>query len=152
VGTIITFISFSAITWFYEKQITGGQMTQTNGKTGVITVLELSTFEVLVMCSLLCSNDVFAAISLIKPDKKPKLYSLIFGEGITNDAVSIILFNTIINYSSKSGEKGAFSAVSIFEITVDFVYLGIRSILCGFVFAILASLLLKKVRMFTNKP
>ena len=104
------------------------------------------------MCSLLCSNDVFAAISLIKPDKKPKLYSLVFGEGITNDAVSIILFNTIHNYKSKTGVPHDFTFVSIGEITVDFIFLGLRSILCGFVFAIMASLLLKKVRAFTNKP
>ena len=102
VGTIITFVSFSVITVIYKDYIKGGEMTQVNGKTGVVTVLDLSTMEVILMCSLLCSTDVIAAVSLIKPEKQPKLFSLVFGEGITNDAVSIILFNTVINYSKKS--------------------------------------------------
>ena len=79
-----------------------GEMTQTNGKTGVVSVLELSTIEVMIMSALLCSSDVIAAVSLISPEKQPKLFSLVFGEGITNDAVSIILFNTVVNFSKKT--------------------------------------------------
>jgi len=29
---------------------------------------------------------------MIKPDKYPKLFSVLFGEGMVNDAVAIILF------------------------------------------------------------
>jgi len=46
----------------------------------------------MLLSSLLCSSDVIAAISLIKYDEQPKLYSIVFGEGIVNDAVAIILF------------------------------------------------------------
>lgn len=97
IGTIIAFVSFSAITVLYKDYI--GSLTQTNGSTGEVTPLNLTTLEVILMCSLLCSTDVIAAVSLIKPDKQPKLFSLVFGEGITNDAVSIILFNTVVQYS-----------------------------------------------------
>jgi sodium/hydrogen exchanger-like protein 6/7/sodium/hydrogen exchanger 8 len=55
--------------------------------------------EVFLMCSLLCSTDVIAAVSLINPAEQPKLFSLVFGEGITNDAVSIILFQTVVGYT-----------------------------------------------------
>lgn len=57
---------------------------------------ELSIMEILLMCSLLCCTDVVAAISIVKYEEQPKLFSLIFGEGITNDAVCIILFNTVM--------------------------------------------------------
>jgi NhaP-type Na+/H+ or K+/H+ antiporter len=50
-----------------------------------------------VIASLLCSSDVIAAISIIKYEEQPKLFSLVFGEGIVNDAVAIILFNTVSN-------------------------------------------------------
>ena len=53
------------------------------------------------MCSLLCSSDVIAAISLIKPAEQPKLFSVVFGEGVSNDAVSIILFNTVLKTFKK---------------------------------------------------
>jgi sodium/hydrogen exchanger-like protein 6/7/sodium/hydrogen exchanger 8 len=58
------------------------------------------------MCSLLCSSDVIAAISLISFDKQPKLFSIVFGEGIINDAVSIILFNTVMKYTAKNSKIG----------------------------------------------
>ena len=55
----------------------------------------LGSMECLIIGSLLCSSDVLAAISLIKYEEQPQVFSIIFGEGVTNDAVSIILFNTV---------------------------------------------------------
>ncbi len=148
VGTIIAFVSFSGLTVLYKTYF-NKEMTQTNGATGVTTILDLSTLEVIIMCSLLCSTDVIAAVSLISPEKQPKLFSLVFGEGITNDAVSIILFNTVVNYSRKSTD---FTAESALDITVEFGILGFRSIAIGIIVAIVASLLLKKVRALTKTP
>lgn len=68
VGTIIAFVSFSGLTVLYKTYF-NKEMTQTNGETGVTTILDLSTLEVIIMCSLLCSTDVIAAVSLISPDK-----------------------------------------------------------------------------------
>ena len=48
--------------------------------------------ECLIISSLLCSSDVIAAISIVKFDDQPQLFSIIFGEGIVNDAVALILF------------------------------------------------------------
>jgi NhaP-type Na+/H+ or K+/H+ antiporter len=48
--------------------------------------------DCLVISSLLCSSDVIAAISIVKYEEQPKLFSIIFGEGIANDAVALILF------------------------------------------------------------
>ena len=148
VGTLIAFISFTGLTEAY-KAIIGGELTQTNGVTGETSVLELTTLEVIIMCSLLCSTDVIAAVSLIKPEKQPKLFSLVFGEGITNDAVSIILFNTVVNYSRRNQKV---TAGSTLEITVDFLALGFRSIGLGCIFAMLSSFLLKKMRSLTKSP
>ena len=55
----------------------------------------LEIMDAMLMSSLLCSSDVIAAISLIKYEEQPQLFSIIFGEGIYNDAVSIILFDTV---------------------------------------------------------
>lgn len=58
--------------------------------------------EILLMCSLLCSSDVFAAISYVNPADQPKLYSIVFGEGIINDAVTIILFNSVMKLTDEN--------------------------------------------------
>jgi NhaP-type Na+/H+ or K+/H+ antiporter len=52
----------------------------------------------MLLSSLICSSDVIAAISIVKYEEQPKLFSLIFGEGITNDAVAIILFRTVSEF------------------------------------------------------
>jgi len=44
------------------------------------------------MCSILSSSDIIAAVTLVKYDEQPKLFSIILGEGLANDAVAIILF------------------------------------------------------------
>jgi NhaP-type Na+/H+ or K+/H+ antiporter len=80
------------------------------------------------MSSLLCSSDAVAAISLIKFEEQPKLFSMVFGEGITNDAVSIILFNTVYLYTS-AGEKMDFGTP--FKILGNFLYLGFFSLIVG---------------------
>jgi sodium/hydrogen exchanger-like protein 6/7 len=41
---------------------------------------------------------VVAAIAVVVK-QQPKLFSVIYGEGITNDAVGIILFNTVVSYA-----------------------------------------------------
>ena len=54
------------------------------------------------MSSLVCSSDTVAALTIVKYDEQPKLFSLIFGEGILNDAVSIILFKTVLLYTGEN--------------------------------------------------
>jgi sodium/hydrogen exchanger-like protein 6/7/sodium/hydrogen exchanger 8 len=43
----------------------------------------------------ICATDSVAALTMIKSDKYPKLFSIIFGEGMVNDAVAIILFKVV---------------------------------------------------------
>ena len=99
------------------------------------------------MCSLLCSSDVIAAVSLISAKEKPKLFSVVFGEGIVNDAVSIILFNTVINFW-KQGKT--FTAGSIPAIAGEFVLLLVVSFLIGLLFGVLCSLMFKWFRSLTK--
>ena len=54
--------------------------------------------QVMLLSSLFCSSDVVAAVSLIKYEEQPDLYSIVFGEGIVNDAVALILFQTMTGF------------------------------------------------------
>ena len=55
--------------------------------------------EIMMMCALLCSTDVIAAISMVSYNEQPMLFSLLFGEGVVNDIVTIIIFNAVTNFS-----------------------------------------------------
>lgn len=97
----------------------------------------------MLMCSLLCSSDVIAAISLISYDEQPKLFSIVFGEGILNDAVSIILFNTVQRYTSATAVIGWHTPGVIIG---SFVALGVNSLIIGVVFGLLSAFILKTCR------
>lgn len=142
-GTFVAFFSFSAMTIGLKDL---GIMTQWDGKTGAWSKLELTSSEILLMCSLLCSSDVIAAISIVSYEKQPRLFSIVFGEGIMNDAVSIILFNTVMKYTAVNTEISWSTPVAIFG---DFAKLGINSLLIGIVFGLLSSYVLKCFRMFS---
>jgi NhaP-type Na+/H+ or K+/H+ antiporter len=100
------------------------------------------------MCSLLCSSDVVAAVSLINSSEQPKLFAVVFGEGVTNDAVSIILFNTVIKTFTTPSDAGTFQQGV--NILFDFCWLGIASVLVGIAYAVAASLLIKYFHSLTR--
>ena len=101
------------------------------------------------MCSLLCCTDCVAAIAVINYEEQPKLFSMVFGEGITNDAVCIILFNTVMEYA---GPDSVFEAMTPFYILGSFLKLSSLSILCGLVLGILAAIVMKRFRYLTVNP
>lgn len=53
----------------------------------------------------MCASDAVAALTMIKPDAYPKLYSVVFGEGMINDAVSIIIFMSVNNLTNATGTE-----------------------------------------------
>lgn len=49
----------------------------------------------MVYSSTMCASDAVAALTMIKADQYPKLFSVVFGEGMINDAVAIIIFAAV---------------------------------------------------------
>ena len=62
VGTLICFTIYSALTYLALQK---GLLTKWDEDTQEFVPLEMQIFEVLSVCSLLCSSDVIAAISMI---------------------------------------------------------------------------------------
>jgi NhaP-type Na+/H+ or K+/H+ antiporter len=102
-------------------------------------------FEILSVCSLLCSSDVIAAISMISYNDQPKLFSIVYGEGVFNDIVSIILFNTVTSLQNEE-----FSASTPFTIILNFVTLALSSLAIGLLFGVLSSLMFKYARFLCH--
>jgi len=94
--------------------------------------------------SLLCSSDVVAAVSIVDYEAAPKLYSCIFGEGVFNDIVSIVLFNVVETLQGKE-----FTASMPFLILAQFVSLAVISVAFGIIFGFATALLFKHFRFLT---
>lgn len=109
--------------------------------------IEIDIMRLLLFTALLCSSDVVAAVSIVSYEAQPKLYSCVFGEGVFNDIVSIILFNTV-----NSLQGSSFYWYTPFLIIGQFLLLGIVSISIGLIFGIGLSLIFKHVRFLTVSP
>jgi sodium/hydrogen exchanger-like protein 6/7 len=62
-STVLQFFLFSFGLWLINGM---GVFTKFNLVTGIETEFELSIMEILLMCSLICSSDVVAAIAVVK--------------------------------------------------------------------------------------
>mmetsp|Transcript_32664 Transcript_32664/g.24125 ORF Transcript_32664/g.24125 Transcript_32664/m.24125 type:complete len:126 (-) Transcript_32664:139-516(-) len=101
----------------------------------------------MLLSSLLCSTDIIAAVSLIKYEQQPKVFSIIFGEGIVNDVTVLVLFDTMQNFQDQSDVD--FTIKTFFEIVVYFIVVAVLSILMGIVFGVISCLIFKYLRFVT---
>jgi sodium/hydrogen exchanger-like protein 6/7/sodium/hydrogen exchanger 8 len=53
----------------------------------------------------MCASDAVAALTMIKADQYPKLFSVVFGEGMINDAVAIIIFTSVTKLTNDAGTE-----------------------------------------------
>ena len=59
------------------------------------TVVFFSSKEILLFASVISATDAVAALAFIKEESDPKLFPILFGEGVVNDAVCIVLYQII---------------------------------------------------------
>jgi len=77
----------------------------------------------------ICASDSVAALTMIKPNKYPKLFSIVFGEGMINDAVAIILFKVVGNIFDHDTDEGV--PAILLGILGNFVLNVVSSLLIG---------------------
>lgn len=105
---------------------------------------KLSLPDCMLLACILSSTDTVAALTLVKAEQYPKLNSILFGEGIVNDAVTILLFRTVKSYFGASNDV-SFSWGMIGSIGLDFTVLSVVSVLIGIVFGLFLSYAFKKI-------
>ncbi|KAG6533939.1 hypothetical protein ZIOFF_007818 [Zingiber officinale] len=83
VGTLISFfiISIGAIASFRKMEI-----------------ISLEIRDFLAIAAIFSATDSVCTLQVLNQDETPLLYSLVFGEGVVNDATSVVLFNAIQNF------------------------------------------------------
>ena len=98
-----------------------------------------------------------SALALIPADRFPRLSALIVGEGVINDALSIVLFDALLNinsdssYAYLSGDNGALLPVLTALTTSVLVEVAIALAL-GVICALLSARLLKVYPFFKEHP
>uniref|UniRef100_M8CGD1 Sodium/hydrogen exchanger 2 n=1 Tax=Aegilops tauschii TaxID=37682 RepID=M8CGD1_AEGTA len=77
---------------------------------------------------------------VLSQDETPFLYSLVFGEGVVNDATSVVLFNAIQNF-----DLGNFSSLKFLQFIGNFLYLFGASTFLGVASGLLSAYVIKKL-------
>ena len=83
-GTIISFLILSTMIVFWNDVLHSD-----------FSSMRLSSKECLLLASVLFATDTVAALTIVKEKNYPTLNSILFGEGVVNDAVSILLFRAV---------------------------------------------------------
>ena len=130
VGTFLSFLTLAALTVFFVS----------NG------AVVLTTAECLLLASVLSATDTVAVITAIKESKFPKLHYVLFGEGVLNDAVSIVLFRTVDSLSKES------DSLPWLDLLGGFLFTTILSILVGICIGLFASWLIERVPGLSAHP
>jgi NhaP-type Na+/H+ or K+/H+ antiporter len=74
---------------------------------------QLTLQEAMIISACLAAADEVAALSLIKSTEYPKLSAILFGEGVVNDAISILLFHAVV--TTKRLESTAENVVTVLQ-------------------------------------
>ncbi|CAK0888088.1 unnamed protein product [Prorocentrum cordatum] len=96
--------------------------------------IQLSVQERLVMASVLSSTDSVAPIAFLPKDMYPRLFAIVFGEGVLNDVVAILLSTSVTNSDALP---------SIVDITVTIAYYLVTSSFMGVSFGFSVSYVFK---------
>ena len=137
-GTIISFLTVSFLINY-------------SNKLKFFAPFDLDNKLIFLFSSVIASTDTVAAMTFIKEDQMPKLFSILFGEGVLNDAVCIVLYRILLKFDF---ENSVFSFWTILSIAGSFLmmfffscFLGIGGgLLCSFLLKILKTVHLSRVQ------
>jgi NhaP-type Na+/H+ or K+/H+ antiporter len=131
-GTIISFVIIASITYSVYNYLN-------------IFSLILNIQEILLFSAVISATDTLAALTFIKEESEPKLFSILFGEGIFNDAVSIVLYKIIYDFAMSKEEFSAYTPLTMLG---SFAKLFILSLIFGLLIGLICTIFLKKMRYF----
>ena len=106
-------------------------------------IIHFSLTEILLFASVISATDTIAALTFIHEDSEPKLFAILFGEGVINDAVCIVLYRILRDFTS-SGEE--FTTSTPFMMFSSFLSLAFFSIIIGMFVGCFCAYVLKKFK------
>ena len=108
-------------------------------------LLDFSMMDALSFAAVISATDAVAALTFIHEDTEPKLFSILFGEGVVNDAVCIVIYKILTDFQRGGGEFNFSSVMGMFG---TFVSLFLWSFVIGLGTGIIGSLILKSLKKY----
>nr|WFD52747.1 NHX1 [Nitraria sibirica] len=127
-GVVGTLISFTIISIGSAKLF----------KTLDVGFLDLGDY--LALGAVLSATDSVCTLQVLNQDETPLLYSLVFGEGVVNDATSVVLFNAIQGFDLSN-----ISSSIVMRFTGNLLYLFFLSTLLGISVGLSSAYIIKKL-------
>lgn len=144
-GSLFTYFFYVLLTWLLFTCV---EMTMWDPTVNDFVPFNLTLLEIMLVCSILVSSDIIAAMTILNFDETPNIFSIVVGEGLQNDVVVIILFTTVSNFHDEPGK--AFTARTFFQIIGSFISLCLISVFIGILSGFIISYILKKVRAISH--
>nr|POE53970.1 sodium/hydrogen exchanger 3 [Quercus suber] len=133
VGTVISFCLISLGAYLLFKRIG-------------VTSLDIQDY--LAVGAILSATDSVCTLQVLNQDETPLLYSIVFGEGVVNDATSIALFNAV-----QSLDVSNIDLLTALKLLGTFLYLFFTSTALGIaVFGSITKPLIEAVLLRNVKP
>lgn len=105
--------------------------------------LDLTFVDAISVGATLSATDPVTILAIFNTYKvDPKLYTIIFGESILNDAIAIVIFETAQKYN-KGTEAASYGFISFIEATGIFLLVFFGSLMIGVIVGVGTALLLK---------
>jgi solute carrier family 9 (sodium/hydrogen exchanger), member 6/7 len=128
-GTFISALVLAIIQWVWTRIPLEG--------------LDISFVDAMSVGATLSATDPVTILAIFNTYKvDPKLYTIIFGESILNDAIAIVLFETAQKYR-EGASAGKLSPLALLESIGVFLLVFFGSLLIGLVIGLATALLLK---------
>ncbi|ESZ95950.1 hypothetical protein SBOR_3642 [Sclerotinia borealis F-4128] len=128
-GTFISAIVLGGVLWLYTRIPLDG--------------VSMTFVDAISVGATLSATDPVTILAIFNTYKvDPKLYTIIFGESILNDAIAIVLFETAQRYK-EGGNAGTLGFLSLFEGVGIFLAVFFGSLIIGIIIGIVTALVLK---------
>ncbi|KAH8491028.1 hypothetical protein H0E87_023241 [Populus deltoides] len=116
------------------------------GAVGAMQIFEkmdigpLDIGDYLAIGAIFAATDSVCTLQVLSQDDTPLLYSLVFGEGVVNDATSVVLFNAIQSFDLTN-----INAVIAWDFVRNFLYLFLTSTMLGVLTGLVSAYIIKKL-------
>ncbi|KAA8536937.1 hypothetical protein F0562_029415 [Nyssa sinensis] len=113
------------------------------GATQIFKRMDLGSLDIgdyLAIGAIFSATDSVCTLQVLNQDETPLLYSLVFGEGVVNDATSVVLFNAIQSFDVTNIDP-----TIVLHLFGNFFYLFFTSTLLGVLAGLITAYIIRKL-------